>query len=655
MLSILLLSLPLLSGCVPRSERRVHALSEASETDPHAIEVLVKALRVQDEEVWHLAYGELLAMGERAGPALRRSVIKRRPEAGRALLLLGEMGEPAYFDLLGAAEKVPALRAYADQAWVLAEAHLYERILLDPSLSLCDAYLEQFALGPGAQRVQDLRFEQEAWIVLRELGPKASSAELIAFIKRWRGTEADLQARAWVARKAVTQAEVLIDAGRPDEALARLEEARRWDAEVDTRVAEGRARDALGRDLASAADLDAALKELEAARSLGSENGDLLGSLYLERARTNFLDGDPAGGMRDLELARARQPSIAGAANQIEDMQAKRLLAEVEGGGAERGLAAQALAQSPAQRAALDPLVLMALATGDTVPLEALARSSSGLDAAGRKANNLVIDQALQNSRGRALMLLGEGTLRPLLKPDAPWSREGRQARQDALALLLAYETSVRLAKGEVASGRRIISPLPDEEVLREVEILGLAERGATPMAPNLSQFHRVQLLRWALEAGDMVVEQVRSNPAPLASGLLLDPVLPQGMLEWRLLYARSVRLSRAPFEGQQAAVSAGRSGDVMQVLVETPRDITALSDQGLGALLTVLFALGPVSMQGDLSIQKLEVQALDPSGNLARLAIDRRSSERMNWELIASEAPFTGDHVAFVFDAELR
>ena len=249
MLSILLLSLPLLSGCVPRSERRVHALSEASETDPHAIEVLVKALRVQDEEVWHLAYGELLAMGERAGPALRRSVIKRKPEAGRALLLLGEMGEPAYFDLFEAAQKVPALSPYAKQTWVLAEAHLYERILLDPSLSLCDAYLDHFANSPGAQRVEDLRYEEEAWILLRELGPKASSAELVGFIKRWRGTEAALQARAWVARMAVTQAEGLIDAGRPNEALARLEEAHRWDVEVDTRVAEGRARDALGRDL----------------------------------------------------------------------------------------------------------------------------------------------------------------------------------------------------------------------------------------------------------------------------------------------------------------------------------------------------------------------------------------------------------------------
>ncbi|MFT5586975.1 MAG: hypothetical protein ACI9VR_004580 [Cognaticolwellia sp.] len=654
-LSILLLSLPLITGCVPRSERRVEALSEAAETDPNAIDVLVKALRVQDEEVWHLAYGELLALGERAGPALRRSVIKRKPEAGRALLLLGEMGDPAQFDLLEAAEKVPALKAYADQAWVLAEAHLYERILSDPSLALCDSYLERFGQGPGAQRVQDLRFEQEAWIALRELGPKASSAELVAFIKRWRGTEADLQARAWVARKAVAQAGLLIDAGRPDEALARLEEARRWDAEVDTRVAEGRAREALGRDLASAADLDAALEELEAARALGSENGDLLGSLYLERARANFLDGDPTGGMRDLALARARQPSISASAAQIEGMQAKRLLAEVEGGGAGRGLAAQALAQAPGQRAALDPLVLKALANGDTVPLEALARSSSGLDAAGRKANNAVIDQALQNSRAGALVLLGEGTLTPLLEPDAPWSREGRQVRQDALAQVLAYETSVRLAKGEVASGRRILSPLPQDTVLSEVEILGLAERGATPMTRNLAQLHRLQLLRWALESGDMVVEQVRSNPSPLASGLLLEPTLPESMLDWRLLYVRSRRMSRAPFEGQQAVVSARRSGDVMQILVETPQGVSRLSDKGLGALLTVLFALAPVSMQGDLSLQKLEIQAMDPSGNLARMAIDRRSSERMNWGLIASEAPFTGDHIAFIFDAELR
>ena len=174
-------------------------------------------------------------------------------------------------------------------------------------------------------------------------------------------------------------------------------------------------------------------------------------------------------------------------------------------------------------------------------------------------------------------------------------------------------------------------------------------------MTRNLPQLHRVQLLRWALEAGDMVVEQVRSNPGPLASGLLLDPQLPTDMLDWRLLYARSRRLSRAPFEGQQAAVSAQRSGDVMQILVEAPRGVPALSDPGLGSLLTVLFALSPVAMQGDLSLQKLEVQAVDPAGNLARMAIDRRSSERMNWSLIASEAPFTGDHVAFVFDAELR
>lgn len=655
MLSILLLSLPLVSGCVPRSERRVQALSEAAETDPHAVEVLVRALRVQDEEVWHLAYAELLALGDKAGPALRRSVIKRKPEAGRALLLLGEMGDPEHFDLLTAAERVPALKAYADQAWVLAEAHLYERILAEPTLELCDAYLAQFGQGPGAQHVEDLRFEREAWLALQELGPKASSAELVAFIKRWRGTEADLQARAWVARKAVAQAELLIDAGRPNEALARLEEAQRWDAEVDTRVAEGRAREALGRDLANTADLDAALEELEAARELGSENGDLLGSLYLERARASFLEGDPVGGMRDLALARARQPSITSAANQIEQMQAQRLVAEVDGGGAERSLATQALAQSPAQREVLDELVLKALARGDTVPLEALARTSATLDAAGRKANNAAIDQALQNSHARALVLLEPGTLSALLDPEDPWGRAERQQRQDALALLLAYETSVRLAKGEVASGRRILSPLPQDRVLSEVEILALAERQATPLTRNLPQLHRVQLLRWALEAGEMVVEQVRSNPASLASGLLHAPELPLDLLDWRLLYAGSRRLNRAPFEGQQAAVSARRDGDVMQVLVETPQSISSLSDPGVGALLTVLFSLAPVAMQGDLSLQKLEIQAVDGSGQVARMAIDRRSSERMNWELIASEAPFTADHLAFVFDAELR
>lgn len=655
-LPLLIALTPLLgTGCAPHSVRRVEALAAVADTDPHAVDKLVKALRVQDEAVWHLAYAELLSLGPKAAPALRDSVRKKKPEAGRALLLLAEMGDPAHFDLIAAAERVPSLSAYAEQAWVLAEAHLYERIVADPDLALCDAYLEHFGNGPGARHVEQLRFEQEAWLELKALGPQASVKELVAFIKRWRGTEADRQAREWVALKGVQQANQLIDAGRPQEALARLADAQRWDPDVDTRAAEGRAREALGRDLASREDLSAAISELEAARALGADNANLLGSLYLERARARFLAQDPVGGMSDLALARERQPAVSQAADAIADQQAKQLLAEVAGRGAGRSEAVRALAWSKGHREALDSLVLDSLAAGDAVPIEALAASSQELDADGRRANNAVIDQALQNSRSRALARLGPGSVEPLLAPEHPWSRDAELERQEALSELVAFEVAVRLAKGEVASGRRILAPLPQEAVLSEVDLQRLAERGGDPRAAALPPLHRAQLLRWALEAGVLVLEQARSNPAPLAGALLQSERLPEDLLQWRQLVERGRVGGQVPLNNTRASAYASRQGDVLDISFRLSGPVASLSDAAVGDLLTVLFGLAPVCMLGDLSLRGLRVSVQDASGaKVGHVALDRRSFERMNWPLIVSEAPFTADHAMFLFDVDL-
>ena len=153
-----------------------------------------------------------------------------------------------------------------------------------------------------------------------------------------------------------------------------------------------------------------------------------------------------------------------------------------------------------------------ALAAGDAVPIEALAASSQELDADGRRANNAVIDQALQNSRSRALARLGPGSVEPLLAPEHPWSRDAELERQEALSELVAFEVAVRLAKGEVASGRRILAPLPQEAVLSEVDLQRLAERGGDPRAAALPPLH--------LDAG-CVTDTLAVPPTPATHAIL--------------------------------------------------------------------------------------------------------------------------------------
>ena len=640
----------LLLACLPKTSGDVELLAE----DPANTDVLVKALRSRDEEVWQTAYTELLEAGSaQVSPELRESVLQRKNEAPRALLLLGELGDPANFDLLVAAEEVSSLAPWVVEAWVLAEESLYYRVLEEPSVALCDSYLEWFPAGASVLEIEDIRFQEQAWDAFEDLGRTPDEVDLVSFARKYPGTDAENEAYRRVAQMRVQAADDELAKGRPERALDALAQARVYDPELDTRALEARARTDLGKAHLERAQTDEAILEMEEARRLGARNADVLGSLYIRRARERFNGVDPVGGMEDLRSAETVHPDLAETVGQIRALQVEPLLGVVAGGGAGRVAAVEAVLMAGSEhRTSLAKVLAERLDAGDCAPTVQLMHVASKHDAVPWARGELV--KALKVSDGRIDTFLHPTSVSALLEGDALLSVESRSFRGEVLGQLICYERLVVAAQKERDDGATFAADLvPGPAPRSERELAARAREGLRPDDVGQPRLFRVQLLRWALEGPERLVTLVQRDAGLLAGALAAGGTAPTELVGWRLLEttlaaADPAELKRFDWDGFAGEVRSERDGSTLRVVFRGEGELT---DAQLGRPLTVLFGSGRLVFFAMPGVERVEVVVESDGEEALMLGLERKSSDRLSWTLIESEAPYGAEHMTLVLD----
>ncbi|HJN73318.1 MAG TPA: hypothetical protein QGF58_05220 [Myxococcota bacterium] len=654
----------LLIACLPRYPEQVEALADAASTDPVAAEKLVKTLKSDDELIWRTAYRELLVLGPPAVAPLREAVLRNRPEGPRALLVLGAMGDPSNFDVIRAALDVPGMTPFAEEAFERGEIALWERIQDDPSVAICDDYLDWFPRGPMAPEVEELRYQADAWDSYEEMGRKPTDGQLLSFARDWPDTDAERKARARLSSRAINAAEDAIVDGRPEYAIELLARARDVDPSARTRLVEARAHEAIARRAASSNDLDSAITELERARALGSGDPTLLAGLYLKRAHQRFERLQPAGAMRDLGRAEELSPGVRSAVVDMRQRKAESLLVDLKARGSSRDEAPLALFHAGRGfKQSAETEVLAAVAEGDIVPLEGLVvgardEEQGSLDA--RLWSMTVLDQALQNQNAavRALLADTEG-LRSMLQPVDMWSREARLSRRESLGIYRTYLRTVELAVEEVRAGGRIISPLPSAEPLPEYDVVEVLRAGGSPLQERRAMLHRVQLLVNVLEGPERVSELARKDPVALARAFIGSTEMPTELIGWRLHVAEaSVFMGGSPHRvglsgGSSASLSVQRSPTA--IVFRFDLDGSEVHSDDLSDAMSVLFGCSRVLLHAEPAIDAIDVVMHAGGEEKVWLSLPRSSAARLNWTLVLAEAPYTTDHLAFVLDQRIR
>ena len=80
-------------------------------------------------------------------------------------------------------------------------------MLEEPSVALCDSYLEWFPAGPSVLEIEDIRFQEQAWDAFEDLGRTPDEVDLVSFARKYPGTDAENEAYRRVAQMRVQAAD----------------------------------------------------------------------------------------------------------------------------------------------------------------------------------------------------------------------------------------------------------------------------------------------------------------------------------------------------------------------------------------------------------------------------------------------------------------
>lgn len=327
---------------------------------------------------------------------------------------------------------------------------------------------------------------------------------------------------------------------------------------------------------------------------------------------------------------------MVAAAQELRRAQADALLATLVERERGRGEAAHALAYAgEGYRRTAEAEVLAALSEGDVEPLNGLMLGVRGewgtLEA--RLWAMSVLDQGLQNQDAAIRGQMADiQRIQRALHPADAWARDARVERAELLARTQAYERTVLLAREEVRSGGRILSPLPATEPLTDAALAELIAQGAEPTDAERPLFQRVQLLRLALQAPRRVGAQ---PPEAVATGLLERR--PTNLLDLAVL----AQANASP------AISSARTDGRLALRMQA----TSADDRTLAEALAVLLGGARLFLSLDPGLDAVDVYIVRGAEELAFLSLSRSSAGRLNWELVDGEAPWTSDHLAFVLD----
>ena len=681
--STLLLTLGwLLVSCGVHSPRKVHRLAVQAEVDPRKLDRLIRGLEARDEATWQEAYAVLVEMGLPAAGGLQDAVMRRSPAAGRCILALGEMGEPANFPFMHDALGVAELRPYAFEAFEIAGDLLVERMVEERATGLCDAYLEWYPEGAEREQALLLRHDllaEEAWT---RLGRKPTVAELRAFLDRYGDTPTGQRARAELFGRLLVEAGKELGRHRLDESLELVMQAREVDPDADADGMEAAVRRARGEEAMDALRMDTAVRELEQARTLSDdpELRSLLGRAYLERARRAFLLGSPEAAMVDLRQAERLEPSTRGSAEELRRQWVEQLFERLEGAyEPPEGVVEALVMVGLPVRARLEAVILDALALGDPTLLErSIDAAAAPGDTGGERPDRwctAMVERALSDAEGDVQLLLAHPPAQQaLFEPDNFVSPEYARIVDDAARVLRRYVAVVGAAHYHQLRLGPVQGPLPASPPMLETDVAGLFDGGHDGRdALGLPPLTRAQLMLYQVNRISRLHGALRDHLAAVVAEVLEGGLVPFQLNEWvRVLGAADLRAGELAQrsqlrDGTPIRVVAHRDDEHLNItLLVLDPDVLGpggqLPEAWIGDALGVVFALARPAMAADPGLGRIAVVLGLADGPAATAVVDaklelgfsRRSVARIDWSVVEGERPYGRDHLVLIPDHKL-
>jgi len=209
----------------------------------------LRLLASKDKDVWQAAYWRLVDRGPSVAHILIQALDAREPLAGRAMLILGELADPATLAHLKSLEQDPRLGPAASRALQISEEALWRRVEESQDRASCEGYLTWFPGGQHRWAAQFRLNELDAEIAFEGLGKTPGADARASFLQNFGDTEIGLNLKKRLAVEAVAKAQVELEAGRFRAALHELNKAQNWDLGLDVGPVEASVRAGLGRIL----------------------------------------------------------------------------------------------------------------------------------------------------------------------------------------------------------------------------------------------------------------------------------------------------------------------------------------------------------------------------------------------------------------------
>ncbi|MBN1337269.1 MAG: tetratricopeptide repeat protein [Deltaproteobacteria bacterium] len=667
------LALVLAAACAGRNPDAVRTLAEQAESDPRKVERLVGVLKSPDEATWRAAYGALVSLRLKAVPALERAVQARHAGTERALLALGEMGEPSVLPFLHAARGEPDLKVWVDPAWELAERTLAERLEEDRSEAMCDAYLEWFPNGDQREEALALRRELQAEQAWADLGDPPSESEIRDFLDRWDDTRMAVRARRVLAGRLLAKADRERAQGRTEQALAHVGEAREVDPTAPADTVEASIRAAMGRVALAEGRIDDAVEALGRARKLGGDAQirEVLQRVLEERARAAAARGAWVPALRDLDRAVEEGGPGAPGLEEVRRRTVQQMIHLLDAGGAPMDGLVEALAEEgPNGRRALEPAIASALDQGDASLLERAMVGVAAAEAAGdgraaRAWGADLLERAASAAEAEVRVLLNDsGGLENLLAcadpSDAAWL-----ARVEAATRVLRRYLGVASCTAAFADqGGAPETLVPSERIQTEAEVTALVRGGHDGRNPEvLPRLARIQVLGWQLDRVRDLPTTVGGRTGPVAAAILSTGSAPFDVPEWaRVLDASTAFAAGGPWRLQllddtPVRLAVQRIGTTLRLQVLAEQGRPRVPEPWVGHALSLLLVLARPVLAGLPDVERFEVSwtwaddGLPPerARERIRLAMDRPTSAGFDWAGMPEARPLGRRHLRYI------
>jgi tetratricopeptide (TPR) repeat protein len=618
----------------------------------------LRLLASKDKDVWQAAYWRLVDRGPSVAHILIQALDAREPLAGRAMLILGELAEPATLAHLKSLEQDPRLGPAASRALQISEEALWRRVEESQDRGSCEGYLTWFPGGQHRWAAQFRLNDLDAEIAFEGLGKTPGEDAIASFLQNFGDTEIGSDLKKRLAVEAVAKAQVELDAGRFRAAMHELNKAQNWDSGLDVGPVEASVRAGLGRILVSEGSRQLAIVEFAKARSLGAPVEMDLGRLLVERARERQASRDFKGGLEDLDVALSVYPKLAGVIKRVRRDIERQLLLEIKSGALYGDSVAGALLRSgPNGR----KLLSERLEGGRNRALvqRLIADATLGTDTAEMRAYRLkAVDDVVAISRSNAAAFLGsEARLARLLDGERLWDPRQGPTRDAARKVVSDHIRGLRW-RAELAERLPGADNSPSDSLHlnQEIEALLLANKGPDDLSLGLTV--RVQLLEQLLRLHSALQARVRQQPLLFAAGLVGLNEVPTSLTAWGAFMLNEPNPHELVLRnGGGARMEAQRLDGKLHLRLVADSDTPLDTEVAVAEALTVLFgaARSLVHHHSELEGVTVEVGQGERFKLRARVALSRESIRRFNWRIIQNEAPFGLAHLVFVFDHEIH